>query len=466
MDFFLAEANVPVLLPIVATAAIALCFFVIMRSRRGALNLLEVGALYVGVVTLYTVFPLLGFLLNGCCHTPANDWRLWLDQPSSAEMALVGWFCVVHLLSFALAYVIASGSTPIVMTRFRNMDSNLLPCALVLYLVITAFLLLVDSAYDLSAETYVESYLLPYRLPLFLGQCYRVLYSSRQTLEIVILVLLGCHWRTTYPLIAFLIALAIILTFIDTGSRGRMVLLSVAVALTYQHLVRPLRLWQLAVGALSLLFLFVLAGIVRNDPNRAEPIDFFGRVNEFESIFANAYHVHKLKQTGQLADLPPGWYASDFLRLIPPQVRPLDGTNPLVWYVETYFPEFAAQGGSMCFGTVAESIVGWGWPDLVWRGLAVGLLLGMAHRYRAAHQDSFWAFVFYVWLAAYCYWSFRGTTFFLLAFFFYFFLPTYLALRLLSGLINGLQHGTTRARPACHQPQEVLATVGADPDTT
>jgi hypothetical protein len=441
------DLDVVVLLPIVALAAIAVGFLFLMQRRRGTFDPLEIGSLYIAAVVLYTFFPLFGFLWNGSSHTPLNDQRLFLDQPTSVEMARIGWFHVTHLLSFAPAYVVASGNRPLVQTQLHDTDRNLLPCALVLYLFIAAFLLLVNFAYDLTAETYVESYMLPYRLPLFLGQCYRVLQAARYTLETVVIVLLGSRWRTTYPFIACLIAASVAMTFIEAGSRAPVVLLSVAVAITYQHLVRPFRLWHLAVGALSLLFVFELAGLLRNDPDRTDPLAFFGRSNEFESIFANAYHVDRLKQAGQLGELPPGWYASDFLRLIPPQVRPVDGTNPTMWYMETFYPEFAAQGGRLCFGTVAESIIGWGWPDLVCRGLAVGLLFGMVHRYLVNHQGRFWPFAFYVWLAANCFWTFRSSTFFLVAYTFYHFLPTYVALRLCCGLAGALRPSALPATP-------------------
>jgi hypothetical protein len=448
------DVEMVVLLPIVALAPIALGFFLLMRRRRGAFDPLEIGSLYFAAVVLYTFFPLFGFLWNGSCHTPLNDFRLFLYQPTPAEMAGIGWFHVIHLLSFALAYVVASGSRSLVQTPLHDTDRNLLPCALVLYILITVFLLLVNFAYELRAETYVESYTLPYRLPLLLGQCYRVMQAARDTLELVAIVVLASRWRRTYPLIVCLIAASAAWTFIEGGARARVVWLSLAVAITYQHLVRPFRLWQLAVAALSVLFFFELAGMLRNDPDRTEPLAFFGRCNEFEVIFANEYHVHRLKEAGQLPELPPGWYASDFLRLIPPQVRPLDGTNPTMWYMETFYPEFAAQGGRFCFGTVAESIIGWGWPDLVWRGLAVGLLLGLVHRYLATHQGRLWPFALYVWLGTNCYLVFRSATFFLIPHAFYQFLPTYVALRLCCGLAGALRPSALPASPeAAPEPE-------------
>jgi hypothetical protein len=170
VDFFLNERTVPVLLPIVAATAIAVCFFACLRIRRGRLNLLEVGSLYVAAVSLYTVYPLIGFLWNGCSHAPENDPRLFLAQPSSEEMALIGWFYVIHLVSFAIVYGIVSGRAVAVTARFTNLDSRLLPCAIFLYALITAFLLWVDFAYDLSAQSYSESYLVTRdRLPLLLG---------------------------------------------------------------------------------------------------------------------------------------------------------------------------------------------------------------------------------------------------------------------------------------------------------
>lgn len=441
MDILQDEPTVSLLLPLVAAVAVALCFLGALRFRRGQLNILEVGPIYVGTVTVYTVFPLLVLLWNYYGPAPANDPRFVRAPPAAADIGLIGWFFVVHLAAFAAAYVLISGRAAVGLVRFRNLKKGVMPCALGLYLLIAAFLLWVDYDYDLWAETYAETYLVTDRLPTVLGQVYRVLRDSRYVLEVVVLVVLGTRWRQTYPLIAGWVAGIIVLTFLRGGERGSMVLLLGAVAITYQHLVRPLRLWEAALGALVLLFMFNLAGFLRSEADRTDagaPFDLLGHHTEFESIFANAYDVYDLQRTGQISELPWSWHASDLVALIPPQLLPFEKTNKARWYVETYYPEYAARGGGLAFGVVAESILGWGWLDLVLRGLVLGLILGLAQRYWARHQDSLWVFVFYVWLATFCYWPFRWTAFVLLPLFVWRFLPIYCALRLLTTAFSRL----------------------------
>ncbi|MBY0526636.1 MAG: hypothetical protein K2R98_24785 [Gemmataceae bacterium] len=439
MPFFSAEPAL--LLPIVATAAIVLVFYLAMARRRGTLNVLEIGSVYLGTVALYTVFPLLGFMWNYYSPNLAHDNRIVRPQPSDGELALIGWYCVVHLLSFAVVYVIASGRTPIAVPKFTKLSKTVLPGAVFLYIAITAFLFLVDVIYELSPESYSETYLVTNRLPTALGQCYRVLRDSRYVLEIVVLVVLGRNWRTTYPLIIGWVGGIIVLTYIQAGQRTTMMLLLLAVGMTYQYLVRPLRLWQVVIGGVFTLCLFEIAGIVRSEsvqPVADLQFDAFGHHSEFESIFANAYDVYVLKESGQIPELPWHWHVSDFISLIPPQLLPFENTSKALWYLRTFYPEYAASGGGLCFGVVPESILGWGWVDLVWRGMVIGILLSLAQRYWAAHQNSFWAFVFYIWLTISCYWLFRWTTFVLLPFWFYRFLPVYCALKLLVALVDRL----------------------------
>lgn len=441
VDILFAEPTVALLLPLVAALAVALGFMAALRLRRGQLNLLEVGPIYVGTVTLYTVFPLLVLLWNYHAAVTANDPRFQRAPPAAADLGLIGWFFVVHLAAFAVVYVLVSGRAAVGLVRLRNLEKGVLPCALGLYFLITGFLLWVDYEYDLWAENYLESYLVTDRLPILLAQVYRVLVDFRHVLAIVVLAVLATRWRQTYPLIAGWVVGIIVLTFLRGGERNSMVLLLGATAVTYQHLVRPLRLWEAALGALVLLFLFNLSGFLRSDADRPGPgaaFDLFEHHTEFEAVFANAYDLYDLKRTGQVPDLPWSWHASDLVALIPPQLLPFEKANKGRWYVETYYPEYAARGGGLAFGVVAESILGWGWIDLVLRGMALGMILGLAQRYWAGHPDSFWTFVFYVWLATSCYWPVRWTAFVMLRLFVWQFLPIYCILRLLTMALNRL----------------------------
>ena len=152
-----------------------------------------------------------------------------------------------------------------------------------------------------------------------------------------------------------------------------------------------------------------------------------------------------MRTAGEIEELPLAFYASDILAVVPQQLLPFAKLNPGSWYVEAYYPRFAEIGGAFAFGTVAESIVGWGWIDLIMRGAVLGAGLALMHRYFVNRAGSFWTFILYTWLTVQAYQLFRGSTFYLLPMFLYRFLPVVVALKILAPLGE-------RQRAVLHSP--------------
>ena len=435
-----------VVLPIVAVTASAWVFcWRLRRHSEDRFPYFEIGVVYVAIVWLYTVFPLVGFLVNGLRQTPANDLRLYLFRPSSTEMGLVGWYHVAHLTLFATTYLLWRGRGRRRATALPVPDRATVVAASFAYLAISAYFLFLDWRFDLSARTYLESYLVTKRLPLELAQVANHLGGvggARFVLELVILAaLFGGYPRWRPVIVGWLVVMAA-LAFIRLGSRTEVVLLMVAVAMMYHHGVRQLRFWHVGVGSVIALSFFLLLGILRHEEvastMTAEINPIFGYASEFENNFANAYDVGRLKALGLIRDLPVAFYLADLLALVPQQLLPVEKVSPAVWYVSTFYPDYAAAGGGMAFGSIAESILGGGWVDAMGRAAVLGLLLAQVHRFCARSGAKFWSFIFYVWATVSVYQSFRATTFVLVGYVVYRFLPVAIGVATLASVLRAM----------------------------
>ena len=75
---------------------------------------------------------------------------------------------------------------------------------------------------------------------------------------------------------------------------------------------------------------------------------------------------------------------------------------------------------------------------MVWRAALLGLALGRFHAWVSSVPGRLWPMLLYVWVTVSLYQSFRSTTFVLLGFLFYRFLPVALAVGLLSHVLKAI----------------------------
>ncbi len=439
--------NLPVMAPIWAVVGGTVLFVSVLRFRQRTIPFSEIGLVYVAIVALYALYPLVGFVLNGLAYTPFNDIRLSSAQPTPTEIGRIGWYYVVHLLSFIVTYLCVRGRLMRKSVRFDSPGRNTLLALGTLYLGIELFLLAVDRAFDLSASTYAGSYLIFSRLPPGLAQVVFLLTGARLTVELALLAGFFCYYGKYRLLVWTWLVWMTVATFVRLGSRTELMLLLAAAILLYHTLVHPVPLRIMAGGGLLLLAMFVLLGMLRTgwlSSDASVVLNPFAYDSEFETIFGNAFHLNQLRAAGTIGSLPQGFYLSDILINIPRQLIPFEKSFPAEWYVNTFFPVYAAQGGGLAFGTISESVLGWGWLDLAARGAALGFLLAQVHRYYVRHRPSFWLFVFYIWLDTQIYQSCRTTTFFPVYLFLYRFFWVVVLAKFLAAVFKLIPRGQRR----------------------
>jgi hypothetical protein len=432
------DAALPVVHPMLAMLAVSGIAAAALWDRRRGGAPFEIGAVYVAVVAVYTLYPLLAFLVNGLRISPTGEGRLAQHQPGAAELGLIGWYHVVHAAAFVVVYLVARGRGAGRALPRLSVSRPTLITALVLYVTIQGTLYAVTIAYDLTASTYAETYLLSRRLPLFLAQATNHLSGIQFVLQLVLLAALFADYRRYRFLIAGWLVVQAASTVIRLGTRTELVLLVLAAVLMYHHAVRPIGLVPVAgAGALGLV-VFNAIGHLRAggwsaaDAGGVHPV--FGYSSEFEVIFGNAWDLRRLRLAGEIGELPATFHIADLVSIVPQQLSPFTKVDPSTWYVTTFYPDYAARGGAFVFGTIAQSVLGGGWLDLVARGAALGLMLALVHRRWRRRPAGPWAFVFYIWATVLVYQSYRNMTFSLLNHFVFRFVPAWVAVIVLGAM--------------------------------
>jgi hypothetical protein len=433
-----------------ATVTIGLLFLAVVMVRGGGrFAPLELGPVYMAVVGVYTLYPLLGFLVNGLRFGELNDNRLFGVQPTVEDVARLAWYYVAHLGGFAVAYAVVRGRTGEARLGGRYASRLALVVVVGLWLVIQVYFFGLERHYDWHFETNLDRYVAIANLPLLVAQVTGHLVAIRFTCEIAFLVLLFAASRRALLIVVPWLGFVAATTLAQHQSRTEFVLLAFATIVCFHLEVRPLSIRLLSGLAAVGLAGFLYFGATR-DASGDLDVSPFRRLfiaNEFESLFGNACDLEQRVASGEIRALPPSFFLADVLAPIPQQMLSLPKISPADWYMKTFLPEAAERGIGFCFGSVSEAIVGGGLPDAAARGAALGAIFGAIHRLVSRRRPGPWWFVFYIWLTVMAYNSFRMTTFYLLVRIVYDFLPVVLCVKVTAHIFGQARRGFS-TRPA------------------
>src|ERR1051325_1318502 len=152
---FRGHQSVLVTFPLAAGLIAAGVFFSALRRKTGgSIPWFEIGAVYTTVITLYLVYPLIGFLVLGGTYTPLSDARLAAFPPEAAEVGRIAWLYVSHLLGFAVAYLLFRGRLRRIQPRPKPPAISTLAALLIIFLSIHGF----DVALGLMYPSAVGNY--------------------------------------------------------------------------------------------------------------------------------------------------------------------------------------------------------------------------------------------------------------------------------------------------------------------
>ena len=103
VSFWTASPDVKLVLgPAVVIAAITLLYLSVQIGREGHLPIFEAATFFVLATAIYSIVPLLQFVLGGMECGPTSDNRLQQWQPTPREFGTFAWRHVVLLATFVL----------------------------------------------------------------------------------------------------------------------------------------------------------------------------------------------------------------------------------------------------------------------------------------------------------------------------------------------------------------------------
>jgi hypothetical protein len=216
-------------------------------------------------------------------------------------------------------------------------------------------------------------------------------------------------------------------TVSNMGARTYFAMLILSSVLLYHRLVRPLPIVRAAILSALLLGTLLIYGLARDLATASgsglrtvanTTSSRWATMNEFQALYGIAYELHARKATGALGKVPWELYATEFSQLIPSQLLPFNKADPCLGY-----PVVDGMGVGCVLGVISQSVIGLDWIELVVRGLFLGTLFALIHRWYARRQDGYWTTMFYLCLCIWAYYTFRGSTLFIAYYVLYQFLP-------------------------------------------
>jgi len=421
------------------------------RDRR--IPFIDAGMFCALATLIYTIYPLINFAVDGFQFGILSDNRLKGYNPSSEEMGIFHIRHVLYLFSFVLFYSVFRGKGVVEVGNMNPPSRSTKQVLVLFFLSLSAFFLILQLATGINynssyeSEAFANNVTAFSKIPTFLlqisGKLGGILFLFK--LGVLFIVVSRCSQKKWLIILFIWIALEIIQTFIIKGSRTGLVVFLISTALLYHRLIKPFSIKFLAISGATLFLFFIFLGLYRSyinitslqsDLSQASGGIFSGN-NEFQAIFGTEYDVFKRKEAG--VHLPWYLYINDFISILPPQqMMPFEKVPASEWYLREI--GLSKTGYGFMWGVITQSIIGLDWIELAIRGGILGYFLAGIHRWYLKRQSGFLETLLYIFLCIKVYYTFRDTTFILLANFVWEVIPFYIMLRLGKSILIRASH--------------------------
>lgn len=430
--------------PAVVMVVLGIFFVWRLHARDNRLPLFEIGSLAVLATIMYGVVPLMNYIAGGLQWIPYSDSRLISFGWTSPDLHLFGWRYAVYLGALAFSYLIVRGRATATVRTLTPIKRTYAISMLVIVGSVELFVIAVEMLYGISlrpshADINVQGVRTIWDLPLFVNQISHNLMGMAVIIKYWLLALVLMEWRRPeWRLVLYgWLGLEVVLTVVKLGARGETVLLLMAAALLYHRLAKPLKLRVLLPVAAAFLAAFFLYGAVRDMGVKVEDVTgseypFLAYPNEFQALLGTAYDLHMRKEAGILPPVPWQIYVADAYMIIPSQLLPFDKIDPANWYLQAA----GIQGAGFMFGVMSQAVLGLDWVELFLRGMVLGILLALLHRWYVRRQGQFWVTMTYLFFCIWVFYTVRQSTFSPLYFFLYRFVGAVIAVRVLSFVLD------------------------------
>jgi hypothetical protein len=157
--------------------------------------------------------------------------------------------------------------------------------------------------------------------------------------------------------------------------------------------------------------------------------------NEFQSLLGTTFHVYRLVNEGIY--LPTYLYLNDIISIFPPQqLLPFEKISGSEWYLRVLGISGTGQG--YMWGVMSQAIVGFGWIELLIRGVLLGYICALFHNWYAKQPFGFIETLIYVYICLKIYNTYRDSTLAILSTVVWELLPFILIFNLVKSFYNRL----------------------------
>ena len=387
---------------------------VAVLNPKARVSFFEPGTLFSVVAFSYSVIPLLAFALyDGLKSDISVDSRLGAINPVQDDIVSLGWVHFVLFATSTFTYLMFRSRLPgLDAATLRTSAADITRIAAVYAgLKGTVWVLLFYFGVSSSSD-YLSSYLALQSLPRF-GQQVVVHLGGMATTSAIFL----CVALISHPTLRWLVPVWILaeglLVFLNAGARTGLFVIALSSLVGFHYLVRRISSPLIAALIVMGILTFLGLGAYRDLGLVAEGSDIALQAlirNEFVSVFINGLDVVRLREAGLTSEVSSRIYYADLVNVVPQQLLDSQKLDLSVWYVQSFYPAYAAAGGGLAFGIVPESLVGNGLPDAAVRGIFLGIAFAVAHAALAGRRNSLWATATYVWILVFAYKVYRTST--------------------------------------------------------
>lgn len=431
-----------VVFPILFTTNLFLLFTIILRHRIGSFPFFDVGFFCVFATFVYTVYPLLNYLVDDLQFGLFADSRLNARNISPQELGRFHYRHVLYIFCLATSYLLVRNSRSINVGKVIKPKSVTRWSVSAFFIILSLYFIFLKFAFGLNFNSSYEDKLYSESLraiasaPLILVQFSTKLIGILFLFKLALLFFVISNvkskpWR--YFLVIW-ITYEIIDAILLKGSRSNLMFFLLGAALLYHRMIKKISVSFLFFSGGLLFVLFIFMGIYRfyNDIDSLQSemsdseMGIFTSGNEFQAILGTSFDVYKMREGGKV--FPSYLYLNDFISVLPPQqLLPFKKVEASEWYLR----ELGINGTGVGFmwGVVSQSLIGLDWVELAFRGALLGLLLGLFHNYYVKNQASFLWNLLYVYACLRIYYTFRDTTFSPIAFLVWQIIPFFILIK-------------------------------------
>jgi hypothetical protein len=426
-----------------ACIILILWLWMILWHRDRRIPFFDVGIFCALATLVYTIYPLVNYWIEGFQFGLLSDNRLRFYNPEPREIGLFHLRHFIYLFSFVTIYSVFRGRSEIETGKVVTPNQSGRIAIAFFFLIFSGYFWVLqfltgvnyNTSYELEAFYANVSALadLPLLLLQISGKLWGVLFIFK--LALLGIVVSRCRERRWLVVLLAWVVIEILQPFFIKGARTGMIMFLMATALFYHRLINPLAMRILIPSGILIFVIFIFLGFYRSyldlgfsqtDLAQAEANIFSGS-NEFQSLLATAYDVFQRKEAGTY--LPWYLYINDFSGLLPPQqLMPFEKVSASEWYLREI--DMSGMGFGFMWGVISQAIVGLDWIELAIRGGILGFILARLHQWYVNHQSGFLANLFYIYLCLRIYYTFRDTTFSILANLLWEFFPFFVLWRL------------------------------------